>query len=74
MWFSVITTLAILYYRDKEVVFTDIYNPNTSIPKIFDLVKPVDEWAEIAYSARQNAENEHCVTLEKLVHKLHFHH
>jgi len=28
--------------------------------------------AEIAFSARQNAENEHCETLKKLVHKLTF--
>jgi len=25
-------------------------------------------------SGRQNAVNEHCETLKKLVHKLHFHH
>jgi len=56
------------------VVFADIYNPNTSISKIIDLIRPVDEWPEIAFSARQNAENEHCESLKKLVHKLHFHH
>jgi len=37
-----------------------ISNPNTSISKIIDLVRPVDEWSEIAFSDRQNAENEHC--------------
>jgi len=74
MWFSVITTLAILYYRDKEVVFTDISNPNTSIFKIIDLIRPVDEWADIAFSALQNTENEHCDTLKKVVHKRNFHH
>jgi len=58
---------------EKEVVFADISNPNTSISKIIDILRPVDEWAEIAFSARQNAENEHCETLKKLVHKLNFH-
>jgi hypothetical protein len=42
------------------VVFEDISNPNTSISKIIDLIRPVDEWSEIAFSARQNAENEQC--------------
>jgi len=55
------------------VDFTDISNPNTSILKIIDLIRPVDEWAEIAFSARQNAVNEHCETLKKLLHKLNFH-
>ena len=36
------------------MVFADVSNPNTSISKIIDLIKPVDEWAEIAFSARQN--------------------
>jgi len=58
----------------KEVVFADISHPNTSISKNIDLIRPVDEWAEIEFSARQNAENEHCETLKKLVHKLMFHH
>jgi len=34
--------------------------------------KPDEKWADIAISARQNAENEHCGTLKKLVHKLNF--
>jgi len=58
----------------EKVVFADISNPNTIISKIIDLIRPVDEWAEIAFSARQNAENEHCETLKKLLHKLKFHH
>jgi len=74
MWYSFITTLAIWVYNEIDVVFADISNPNTSISKIIDLIWPVDEWAEIAFSARQNAENEHCDTLKKLVHKLNFHH
>ena len=45
------------------MVFVDISNPNTNISTIFDFTRTVDEWAEIAFSARQNAENEHCVTL-----------
>jgi len=74
MWYSCITTLAIWVYIEKVVVFADISNPNTSISKIIDLIRPVDEWAEIAFSGRQNAENEHCETLKKLVHKLNLHH
>jgi len=54
----------------KAVVFADISNPNTSKSKIFDLIRPVDEWPKIAFSACQNAENEHCETLKKQVHKL----
>jgi len=54
------------------VVFVDISNRNTNIYKIFDFIRPVDEWAEIAFSACQNAENEHCETLKKLVHRLNF--
>jgi len=56
------------------VVFAFIYNPNTSISKIIDLIRPVDEWAEIEFSARKDAKNKHCESLKKLVHKLHFHH
>jgi hypothetical protein len=41
------------------VVIADISNTNTSISKIIDLIRPVDEKAEITFSARQNAENEH---------------
>jgi len=68
------TNLAIWVYNEKEVVFADISNANTRISKIIDLIRHVDEWTEIAFSARQNAENEHCETLKKLVHKLYFHH
>jgi len=56
------------------VVFADISNPNTSISKIIDLIRPVDEWAEITISARQITENEHCETLKKHAYKLDFHH
>jgi len=55
------------------VVFAYISNPNTSITKIIKLLRPVNEREVIAFSGRQNAENEHCETLKKLVHKLHFH-
>jgi len=57
---------------EKVVVFPDISNPNTSISKIIDLIRNVDKWAEIIFSGRQNAENEHCETLKKLLHKLYF--
>jgi len=63
MWYSCITNLAIWVYFDKEVVFEDISNHNTSISKIIDLIRPDDEWAEIAFSGRQTTENEHCETL-----------
>jgi len=58
----------------KDVFFADISNPNTSKSKIIDLIIPIDEWLEFAFSAHQNAENEHCETLKKQVHKLGFHH
>jgi len=74
MWYSCITTLEIWVYIEEDVVFTVICNPNTSISKIVDLIRPFDEWAEIAYSGRQNAENERCETLNKLVNKLNLHH
>jgi len=74
MWYSCITTLSILVYNEKEVVFADISIPNTSIYKIIDLIRAVDERAKIAFSGLQNAANEHCETLKKLVHKLNFHH
>jgi len=74
MWYLCISTLEIWVYYEKEVVFADISNPNISISKIIDLMGPIDEWAEITFSAPQNAENEHCETLKKLVHKLKFHH
>ena len=54
------------------MVFADISNPNSSISKIIDLIRPAYEWAENAFSARQNAENEHCETLKNLVYKLTF--
>ena len=73
MCYSCITTLAVWDYIGKEVVFEVISNPNTSISTIMDLVNPVNEWTEIAFSDRQNAENEHCETLKKLVHKLNLH-
>jgi len=56
------------------VVFADNSNRNTSKSKIIELIRPVEEWAEIAFSGRQNAENEHCETIKKLVHKLNLHH
>jgi hypothetical protein len=74
MRYSCIITLAIWVYNYKDVIFADISNPDTSISKIIDLIRPVDEWAEIAFSARQNAENEHCEKLKKLKNKLKFHH
>ena len=74
MWYSNITTLAIWFYIEKKVVIADISIPNTSISKIIDIIRQVDEWSEIAFSARQNAENEHCEPFKKLLHKLNFHH
>jgi len=62
---SWITDLVIWIYNEKVVVFSDISNPNPCISKIMDLITPVNEWVEIAFSARQNAENEHCETLKK---------
>jgi len=56
------------------VVFADISNPNTSISKIIDLIRTDDERGEIAFSGRQNDENEHCETLKKLAHRLYCHH
>ena len=41
MWYSSITTLAIWDYNEKEVVFADISNPNTSISKIIVLKNPL---------------------------------
>ena len=73
-WYSCNTNLALWVYNENEVVFADISNPNKSISKIIDLIRPVDEWGEIAFSGRQNAENEHCETLKKLVHKLNLQH
>jgi len=45
------------------VVFVDNWNPNTNTYTIVDFTRPVDECSEIAFSARQNAENEHCEKL-----------
>jgi hypothetical protein len=56
------------------VVFADISIPNPSLSKIIDLIIPVDERAEIAFSVGQNPKNEHCETLNTLLHKLKFHH
>jgi len=74
MWNSCISTLAIWVYIEKELVFADISNPNTSISKIIELIIPVDEWAEMAFSARKITENDHCETLKYLVHNLNNHH
>jgi len=63
MWISCITTLAVWDYIGKEVVFAVISNPKSSISKIIDLVRPVDEWSEIVFSSRQNAENGNCEKL-----------
>jgi len=49
MWYSCINSLEIRVYIEKVVVFADISNPNTSISKIIDLIRPFDEWAEIAF-------------------------
>jgi len=73
MLYPCITTVAIWIYNEKEVLIADISNPNTSVSNFF-LIRPIDERAEIAFSACQNAENEHCETLKKIVHKLFFHH
>jgi hypothetical protein len=62
--------IAIWVNIEKEVVFAHISNPNTSISKITDLIRPDEEWVEIAFSGRQNAEKNNYVTLKKLVHKL----
>jgi len=58
----------------RKLVFQDISNLNRSVYKMIDLIRPVDEWSEIAFSIRQNAENENCRTLKNIVHKLNFHH
>jgi len=55
MWYSCITTQAICFYNKKENVFEDISNHNTSITKIIKLIRPFEEWAEIVFSALQNA-------------------
>ena len=56
-----------VYYYSRNISlqlerggFADTSYPNTSISKIIDLIRPVDEWAEIAFSGRQICENEHC--------------
>jgi len=55
MWYSWITDPVIWIYNEKVVVFADISNPNPCISKIIDLIRPVAEWVEIAYSVRQNS-------------------
>jgi len=74
MWYSWIITLEIRVYIEKVVVFADISNPNTSISKIIDLIRPFDKWAKIAFSSLQNTENDDFETLKKVVNKLNFHH
>ena len=64
MWYSCFTKVAIWVYNEKEEVFADISNPNTSTSKIIDLKRPFDECSEIAFSGRQNAENELCKSLK----------
>jgi len=43
MWYSCIATIAIIVYIEKGVVFPDTTNPNTSIYKIINLIRPDDE-------------------------------
>jgi len=43
MWYSSFTTLANRDYNEKEVDFANTSIPNTSISKIFDLIRPVNE-------------------------------
>ena len=74
MCYSYVTNLAFWVSNEKEVIFADISNPYQCISKIIDLIRPVYEWAEIAFPARQNAENEQCETLKKQIYKLNFHH
>ena len=57
----------------EEDVLADISIPNTSLYKIIDIIRTVDEWSDIVFSDRQNAENEHCETLKKVIHKFHLH-
>jgi len=40
MWYTCITTLVIRVYNEKEEVFADTTNPNTSISKIIELISP----------------------------------
>ena len=54
------------------MAFVDISYPNTNISTIFDFTRPVDECSEIAFSARQIAQNIHCDKHQILVHKLNF--
>ena len=74
MQYSCIITLAIWVYNYKDVVFEDISNPDTSISKIIDFLRPIDEWADIAFLGRQNVENDNCETLNERVRKLKFEH
>jgi len=68
MWYSFIITLAIWAYSEKDLVFADISFPNSSICKFIDLIRPVEEGAEYAFSACKYAENEHWEALSKVVH------
>jgi len=45
MCYSCITSLVNWIYNVKEGVFADITNPNTSVSKIIDLIRPFYEWA-----------------------------
>ena len=45
---------------ELEVLINVISNPNTIIYKIVELKRPVAESAEIAFSGRHYAENDHC--------------
>ena len=74
MCYSYITTLAIWVYNEMVVVFAEISNPYKIIFNIIELIRPIDELAEIAFSGCQNAENEHSETIKKLVHKVNFLH
>jgi len=62
MRYSCTTTLPIWVYNEKEVVFAYISNLKTCIYKIIDLIRAVNDWAEIAFSTSENAENEFCET------------
>jgi len=42
MWYSFITALTIRVYIVKVLVLYDDFNPNRSISKIIDLIRPVD--------------------------------
>jgi len=56
MCYSFITTLVISVYKEKKFVFADSSIPNTSISKFIDLIWPVNEWADIAFSGLKKVE------------------